>query len=116
LAVEALPTPTSFATPTAAPLRQVVVDLVLYYDRNGNQAPEADEGIAGASVRALDVTTNKPLARGLTDDAGYVRLLVAASGAVRVSIPLLGYSQQVDRDVHTILVKVKPLPLPVIIP
>jgi len=89
LSIRTLATPTPPAT--TAP-RFVPISLIVYYDANGDGQPGAGEGITGVSARAYEVATNELLAQGFTDNQGRLSFTVSAQGAIRVSIPFLGFS------------------------
>jgi hypothetical protein len=90
LSVRALTTPTPPAPP-AGP-RFVRINLLVYYDANGDAQPGAGEGITGISTRAYEVATNELLAQGFSDAQGMLSFSVSSQGAVRLTIPFLGFS------------------------
>ena len=64
-----------------------------------------------------DSTNGRLLAFGYTNQAGAVRFeAIPSSGAVRVEVPLLNYTQIVGTGESNISVRVAPLPLPIGIP
>ena len=65
--------PLTLAPPTPTPLPQfsIAIGLSAYYDQNNNHAPDIDEGIAGISVRILDLRTNRLLTHVFTNEEGY---------------------------------------------
>jgi hypothetical protein len=89
LSIRTLATPSP--PPTAAP-RFVPIDLIVYYDANGDNQPGAGEGITGVSAQAYEVATGELLAQGYTDNQGQLSLTVSSQGAVRLAIPFLGFS------------------------
>lgn len=112
-----LPTPTTQViiipqpTPTVG-LRLVTVDLEVYYDANGNAAPDPGEGIVNLSARVYDATTNELLAYGFTDPDGRVSFTVAAPGPVRLEVPYLNYAQVITTTVAAVQIRVVSQPLP----
>ncbi len=110
-----VPLPTS--TPSAGDAEVVNLDITVYYDANESFTPELNEGVVGVSVAVYDNATGALLAFGYTNDAGNVRFgPIAASGAVRVSVPFLGFSQVVAGGDSTILIRIAPQETPIIIP
>lgn len=116
-----LPTPTSgalsvrpLATPTPPPSVStpaphfIPVDLLVYYDANGDRSPGAGEGVAGILVLAYDTVTGDQIAQGLTDEQGRLRFTATARGAVRLSIPFLGLDQLVGSEGGSIYVRIAP--------
>ncbi|NLE46248.1 MAG: hypothetical protein GX620_16125 [Chloroflexi bacterium] len=97
LTVRTLTTPGPAVTATPAP-RFIPVDLLVYYDANGDRQPGAGEGITGVSVQAYEAATNQLLAQGFTDDAGSLRFTVSAQGPARIVVPFFGFSQLVAGD------------------
>jgi hypothetical protein len=85
----------------------------VYYDSNFNFTPELNEGIMDVAVELFDNATGRLLAFGYTNEAGVVRFDgVASSGAVRVEVPFLNYSQVITGASASILLRVEPRPLP----
>jgi len=110
-----IPTPTPMAvirpltlappTPTPLPQFSIAIGLSAYYDQNNNHAPDIDEGIAGISVRILDLRTNRLLTHVFTNEEGYASVTVTAPDAVRVSVPYLGYNQTVRAPGNTLSIR-----------
>lgn len=95
----------------------MVVNVTLYYDSNNSFTPELTEGIVDAAVALYDNSTGQLLAFGYTNEAGMIRFdSIVASGALRVVVPFLNYSQVVVGDESNILIRVAPQPLPAGIP
>jgi hypothetical protein len=95
----------------------VPIDLIVYYDANGDGQPGAGEGITGVSAQAYEVATGELLAQGYTDNQGQLSFTVSSQGAVRLAIPFLGFSHliAVDGDVEeeaTVQVRVPPHTIP----
>ncbi len=109
------PLPT--ATPIAAQQQTTTVQVTVYYDSNRNFTPELTEGIMDVAVELYDNATGELLAFGYTNEAGVVRFdAIASSGAVRVEVAYLNYSQVVTGVSANILLRVEPRPLPAAIP
>ncbi len=69
------------------------------------------------AVELYDNATGELLAFGYTNEAGVVRFdAIASSGAVRVEVAYLNYSQVVTGASANILLRVEPRPLPSGIP
>jgi hypothetical protein len=111
--INPLPTP----TPEAGGGRLATVNVTLYYDSNENYMPELTEGIVDVAVALYDNTTGKLSAFGYTNETGSIRFEnIAATGALRVSVPYLNYSQVVFGDESNILLRIAPQQLPGAIP
>ncbi len=111
--IQPLPT----ATPAAGQQDVSTVNVTVFYDSNFNFTPEINEGIIDVAVALYDNTNGRLLAFGYTNQAGTVRFeAVPSSGAIRVQVPLLNYSQIVGPGESNIAVRVAPLPLPIGIP
>jgi hypothetical protein len=93
------------------------VNVTLYYDGNNNNLPELNEGIVDVAIALYDNTTGQLLAFGYTNETGSIRFEnIAATGALRVFVPYLNYSQIVFGDESNILLRVAPQNLPGTIP
>ena len=113
--VEINPLPT--ATPEAGGGQVATVNITLYYDSNNNYMPELTEGIIDVAVALYDNTTGQLLAFGYTNETGSIRFEnITATGALRVSVPYLNYSQVVFGNESNILLRVAPQQLPGTIP
>lgn len=111
--IQPLPT----ATVAAGAGELATVNVTVYYDSNFNFNPEENEGIIDIAVALFDNTNGRLVAFGYTNQAGVVRFeAVPSSGAVRVVVPLLNYTQIVGPGESNIAVRVAPLPLPIGIP
>lgn len=111
--IQPLPT----ATPAAGQQNVTTVNVTVYYDSNFNFTPEPNEGIIDVAVALYDNANGRLIAFGYTNQTGNVRFeAVPSSGAVRVEVPLLNYSQIVGPGETNIAVRVAPLPLPIGIP
>ncbi len=113
--VQIQPLPTS--TPVGGGQQNIAVNVTVYYDSNFNFLPELNEGVQELAVALYDNATGGLLAFGSTNEAGTVSFTsIATAGAVRVSVPFLGYNQVVVGGSATILVRIAPQPLPIGIP
>lgn len=113
--VQFQPLPT--ATPALGSGQTATINVTLYYDSNNNFLPELTEGIVNAAVALYDNATGELLSFGNTNETGVARFTaVNATGAIRVVVPFLNYSQVVVGDTAEILVRVAPQPLPIGIP
>jgi len=111
--IQPLPT----ATPATGAQGTSTINVTVFYDSNFNFTPEINEGIIDVAVALFDNTTGRLIAFGYTNQAGVVRFeAVPSSGAVRVEVPLLNYTQIVGTGESNISVRVAPLPLPIGIP
>jgi hypothetical protein len=97
LKIRPLTTPTPVPETPSEPI-VVPINLLVYYDANGDGQPGAGEGIAGISAQAYDASTNTLLAQGVTDAQGHLEFTVTAQGPVRVSVPFFGFSQLVTEE------------------
>jgi hypothetical protein len=114
--IRVYPISNSLPTPTAEPLQTIVVELSVYYDENDNRAPDISEGVSGVSVRVLDFQSNQLLGHVFTDQFGHARLMVAAAGQVRLSVPYLGYNEAIRAPGEAMTIRLAPLQLPGLIP
>jgi hypothetical protein len=89
--------PTLQATPSPPAPRQTLVTVIIAYDENGNRAVDPAEGVRGISVRVVESSTNREVARGFTDDSGYVALTFVTDQPARVVVPYFGQSWEVRR-------------------
>jgi len=118
-----LPTPTSSAegltvrllsTPTPPPaqgtpsLRFVPVDLIVYYDSNGDRQPGAGEGVAGIMVIAFDTASGLQIAQGFTDELGRLEFTAASQGLVQLSVPYLGVAHMIGEEGATLYMRISP--------
>jgi hypothetical protein len=109
LTIRQLTTPTPISGVPSEP-GFVIVDLLVYYDANGDGQPGAGEGVKGVAVQAYDVTTDGLLAQGVTDEQGHIEFTVTAQGPVRVSVPFFGFSQIVAGEEAVIRLRVPSRP------
>lgn len=110
---EPLPTPTR----AGADQQVSTVNVTLYYDENENFTPELTEGIVDVAVALYDQSNGQLLQFGHTNEAGMLSFgSIGVSGAVRVEVPFLKYTQVVLGTSTNILLRVAPQPLPGSIP
>lgn len=113
--VDFVPLPTS--TPPASTQQTTSVQVTIYYDSNLNFTPELNEGVMDVAVELYDNATGELIAFGYTNEAGVVRFdSISSSGAVRVEVAYLSYSQVVTGASANILLRIEPRPLPGDIP
>lgn len=109
------PLPT--ATPISGGQQLASANVTVYYDGNGNFTPELTEGVMDVAVALYDNATGNLLAFGYTNEAGMIRFdNIATSGAFRIVVPYLNYSQVAANNNANILVRIAPQPLPIGIP
>lgn len=113
--VTVVPLPT--ATPAQGGVNASTVNVTVYYDINSDFTPQDNEGIVDVAVALYDNANGRLIAFGNTNELGRVRFeSIASSGAIRVEVPLLNYTQIVGPGESTISLRVAPLPLPIGIP
>ncbi|MCP4424863.1 MAG: hypothetical protein GY803_10250 [Chloroflexi bacterium] len=104
------------AQPTATPVIETVVRLVVVYDKNNSRAGDIGEGIQNVSVRAL--YGGRVVAWGLTDERGEVTLRIIGD-VERITIPYFNFwemSVNPGSDLEPRTVVIPPVQLPVILP
>ena len=109
LTIRQLTTPTPIPGTPSEP-SFVIVNLLVYYDANGDGQPGAGEGVRGVAVQAYDVATDGLLAQGVTDEQGHIEFTVTAQGPVRVSVSFFGFSQIVAGEEAVIRLRVPSRP------
>lgn len=77
-------------TSTTVPPGELRLSVVVAYDENGNREVDPAEGVAGLSVRAVEVETNQAVAQAFTDRTGYAQLAVIAATDLQVVVPYFG--------------------------
>lgn len=82
--------PTMQATATEIAPFPITASIVIGYDENGNRAIDPAEGVAGISVRLVEIGTNRALAQAFTDSSGYAQLQVVSTADVRLVVPYFG--------------------------
>lgn len=93
--VAAPPTLQPTTTPVAPGL--LTVSVVIAYDENGNRAVDPAEGVAGISVRVVEVGTNRVISQAFTDAQGFAQLQVVTSAQARVVVPYFGKVWEIPR-------------------
>jgi hypothetical protein len=93
--VAAPPTLQATATPAAPGL--LTVSVVIAYDENGNRGVDPAEGVAGISVRVVEVGTNRVIAQAFTDAQGFAQLQVVTSAQARAVVPYFGRVWDIPR-------------------
>jgi hypothetical protein len=89
--------PTVQPTGTSVPPRVISAEVVIAYDENGNRAVDPAEGVAGISVRVVEVNTNRVIASGFTDDRGYVAFEVVTDAPAQIVVPYFGETWPLQR-------------------
>lgn len=102
------------ATPTPVG-RAVEVMVEVYYDANGNGAPDPGEGVVDLPAWLISLRGGQVIARGMTDDAGRMVLRGFAEGAARLVIPYLGVARPVENG-QTVTIRLNPVSMPVRLP
>jgi len=88
--------PTVQPTGTPIPPRIVTAEVVIAYDENGNRTVDPAEGVAGISVRVVEVNTNRIIASGFTDTRGYVAFELITDEPTQIVVPYFGETWQVQ--------------------
>lgn len=89
--------PTVQPTGTPVPPRVISAEVVIAYDENGNRTVDPAEGVAGISVRVVEVNTNRIIASGFTDERGYVAFEIVTDAPAQVVVPYFGETWQLQR-------------------
>lgn len=89
--------PTLQPTGTPIPPRVLTAEVVIAYDENGNRTVDPAEGVAGISVRVVEVNTNRVIASGFTDERGYVSFEVVTDAPAQIVVPYFGKTWTVQR-------------------
>jgi hypothetical protein len=89
--------PTVQPTGTPVPPRVIRAEVVIAYDENGNRTVDPAEGVAGISVRVVEVNTNRVIASGYTDARGYVSFEVVTDAPAQIVVPYFGETWQLQR-------------------
>ena len=71
--------------------------MVIAYDENGNRTVDPAEGVAGISVRVVEVNTNRVIASGFTDERGCVSFEVVTDAPAQIVVPYFGKTWTVQR-------------------
>lgn len=93
--------PTLQPTGTPIPPRVFTAEVVIAYDENGNRTVDPAEGVAGISVRVVEVNTNRVIASGFTDERGYVSFEVVTDAPAQIVVPYFGKTWAVQRGGNT---------------
>ena len=89
--------PTLQPTGTPIPPRVLTAEVVIAYDENGNRTVDPAEGVAGISVRVVEVNTNRIIASSFTDERGYVSCEVVTDAPAQIVVPYFGKTWTVQR-------------------
>lgn len=90
--------PTLQPTPTPVAPGLLTVSVVIAYDENGNRAVDPAEGVAGISVRLVEVGTNRVISQVFTDTQGFASLQLVTSAQARVVVPYFGKVWEIPRS------------------
>ncbi|MEM9955380.1 MAG: hypothetical protein AAF846_27500 [Chloroflexota bacterium] len=91
--VELVSAPPTLAPTSAAIAASVItVDVIVSADLNANGQVDANEGIEGMTVRAVNVADNSLLSTSMTDASGFVRITTSSTSDLILLIPALGES------------------------
>jgi hypothetical protein len=94
--------PTLQPTGTPIPPRVLTAEVVIAYDENGNRTVDPAEGVAGISVRVVEVNTNRVIASGFTDERGYVSFEVVTDAPAQIVVPYFGKTWTVQRSGNSV--------------
>lgn len=89
--------PTVQPTGTPIPPRIIAAEVVIAYDENGNRTVDPAEGVAGISVRVVEMNTNRVIASGFTDPRGYVTFEVVTDAPAQIVVPYFGRAWTLQR-------------------
>jgi len=89
--------PTVQPTGTPVPPRVMTAEVVIAYDENGNRTVDPAEGVAGISVRVVEMNTNRVIANGFTDERGYVAFEVVTDAPAQIVVPYFGRAWTLQR-------------------
>lgn len=124
------PTFTPIPTPTPTPVRlqvqaltpvptpvgqRIEVTVEVYYDANGNGAPDPGEGVVDLPAWLVSLRGGQVIARGVTDEEGQVTLQGFVEGLVRLVIPYLGVVRPVENG-QTVTIRLNPVSMPARLP
>ena len=93
--VSAPPTLQPTGTPVAP--RVVRAEVVIAYDENGNRKVDPAEGVAGISVRVVEINTNRVIASAFTDPRGYAAFEVVTDSPAQIVVPYFGQTWALQR-------------------
>jgi len=85
--------------PTGTPVapRVVRAEVVIAYDENGNRKVDPAEGVAGISVRVVEINTNRVIASAFTDPRGYAAFEVVTDSPAQIVVPYFGQTWALQR-------------------
>jgi len=89
--------PTLQPTGTPVPPRVVRAEVVIAYDENGNRKVDPAEGVAGISVRVVEINTNRVIASAFTDPRGYAAFEVVTDSPAQIVVPYFGQTWALQR-------------------
>ena len=89
--------PTVQPTSTSVPPRVITAEVVIAYDENSNRTVDPAEGVAGISVRVVEINTNRVIASGFTDVRGYVAFEIVTDVPAQIVVPYFGETWQLQR-------------------
>lgn len=89
--------PTVQPTGTPIPPRVITAAVVIAYDENGNRTVDPAEGVAGISVRVVEMNTNRVITSGFTDAHGYVEFELVTDAPARIVVPYFGETWELQR-------------------
>ncbi len=90
--------PTVQPTGTPIPPRVLRAEVVIAYDENGNHTVDPAEGVAGISVRVVEINTNRIIASGFTDTRGYAAFEIVTDAPAQIVVPYFGETWQLQRN------------------
>lgn len=90
--------PTVQPTGTPIPPRVLRAEIVIAYDENGNHTVDPAEGVAGISVRVVEINTNRVIASGFTDARGYAAFEIVTDAPAQIVVPYFGETWQLQRS------------------
>jgi hypothetical protein len=90
--------PTMQSTPTPNSPALVNVSVIIAYDENGNRSVDPAEGVAGISVRVVEVGTNRVVRQAFTDSSGFAQMAILTSAQTRVVVPYFSKVWEVRRS------------------
>ncbi|MEZ4667744.1 MAG: hypothetical protein R3E39_07485 [Anaerolineae bacterium] len=90
--------PTMQPTLTPNPPALVTISVVIAYDENSNRAVDPAEGVAGISVRVVEVGTNRVVSQAFTDSTGFAQMAILTSTQTRVVVPYFSKVWDVRRS------------------
>lgn len=89
--------PTVQLTGTPIPPRVLRAEVMIAYDENGNHTVDPAEGVAGISVRVVEINTNRVIASGFTNARGYAAFEIVTDASAQIVVPYFGETWQLQR-------------------